>query len=450
MTITPGTISAVQFTHRFATQTYGAVTRGYASLYGTTSHQRSVLVYAPSWWQMDYPLPLLVALHGGGGSGRTFMQLTSLQDVAEQGFVLAAPDGLGSDVISVINSVAGETLTSLLVGETEALGGTATAGATDAETAANVAAQVTANGYSANTISHVIYLFGPEAGALTFAGTLASPTPRLFEGSNGWACDQNDGYPAPALFGVKTGVPETYANTSRLSEQQGLPDAEAIVAGIEYVCSQIPIDRQRIYVCGFSNGARMGHLLARQYPHYFAAMCLGGAGLMLTAYDDNGPNRRLPVHVPPTMTFHGYNYTTQGDLLADYGDLEDSWCVGNDNNDAAQLCVEATLQELVARRGGQYSSRIVTAGVYDGAAWTDEYDTSVDHYVWDCGVEHLRLNNTGHQWPMPYDKELTGYAVGLVSLIGYPNRHINMSQRVWDFCKRYRTQAAPAPLVTED
>lgn len=55
---------------------------------------RSYLLYVPSSYQPGAPMPLVLALHGLGGSGAQFARSTRFADEAERGgFLVALPDG---------------------------------------------------------------------------------------------------------------------------------------------------------------------------------------------------------------------------------------------------------------------------------------------------------------------------------------------------------------------
>lgn len=51
-------------------------------------------LYVPEWWNAATPLPLVVALHGGSGSGREFLW-SWLREARSRGFVLLAPTSIG-------------------------------------------------------------------------------------------------------------------------------------------------------------------------------------------------------------------------------------------------------------------------------------------------------------------------------------------------------------------
>jgi polyhydroxybutyrate depolymerase len=66
----------------------------------TLDHQgitRTYDLYIPSSYQTDRPIPLVLAFHGGGGSGRKLAGTTRLNNVAErEGFIVVYPDGINN------------------------------------------------------------------------------------------------------------------------------------------------------------------------------------------------------------------------------------------------------------------------------------------------------------------------------------------------------------------
>lgn len=56
---------------------------------------RAYYLYTPSSFDFSKPLPLLIALHGGGGTGERFASTTAYDAVAEaEGFIVVYPDGV--------------------------------------------------------------------------------------------------------------------------------------------------------------------------------------------------------------------------------------------------------------------------------------------------------------------------------------------------------------------
>ncbi|MCM8762148.1 MAG: phospholipase [Candidatus Omnitrophica bacterium] len=59
--------------------------------------ERTYLVYKPSWYNKNKPLPLVILLHGGGGTSSAMVSLTQggFNKIAERdGFIVAYPDGI--------------------------------------------------------------------------------------------------------------------------------------------------------------------------------------------------------------------------------------------------------------------------------------------------------------------------------------------------------------------
>jgi predicted peptidase len=74
-------------------------------------------------------------------------------------------------------------------------------------------------------------------------------------------------------------------------------EIEALNGLLKAITSELPVDRQRIYVTGFSNGSRGTWHLACTYPEWFAA-----AVPICGGYE---PDRAYRMKDIPTWVFHG-------------------------------------------------------------------------------------------------------------------------------------------------
>ena len=58
--------------------------------------ERSYIIYIPSSYQDDEPVPLVIVLHGGGGNAKNIEKVTGFSKKAEEeGFIVVYPDGTG-------------------------------------------------------------------------------------------------------------------------------------------------------------------------------------------------------------------------------------------------------------------------------------------------------------------------------------------------------------------
>ncbi len=59
--------------------------------------ERQYLIYVPTTYSSEHPVPLLLALHGGSGNAKQFEDETGFNQIAQrEGFIVVYPDGLGS------------------------------------------------------------------------------------------------------------------------------------------------------------------------------------------------------------------------------------------------------------------------------------------------------------------------------------------------------------------
>lgn len=74
-------------------------------------------------------------------------------------------------------------------------------------------------------------------------------------------------------------------------------ETEFIKSVVEYMIENYPVDSERIYATGFSNGGAMSVALTRDYPQYFAAISAMGWMVDLTNKDNVFENYDMPFQV---------------------------------------------------------------------------------------------------------------------------------------------------------
>ena len=178
--------------------------------------------------------------------------------------------------------------------------------------------------------------------------------------------------------------------------EAGVDDVQFIRDMIADVVGMTSIDRSRVYVSGFSGGARMSSRVACELSDVLAAAA-PVAGLQ---YPDDCTLRR-PI---PIITFHAID------------DPVNQYTVGDDSRPYWRMGVETALDKWRQANG-------CTLGNTD-----DRLAQHVTYYRWtDCSGNseiHFYLTETGrHTWPGSVD--------------GNANQEINASELIWQFFSRH-------------
>jgi len=447
MTLTAGVTTLESMLHPYPAQTIGGYSVGYSTAYGSQAKTRSFRGRLPAGYTATKRYPLVIALHGGRSGGEDQETMTQLSARADRdGFIAVYPDGLGWDIVQVLGGGSGS-LTSITVGGDEILTGTVNWTTNAATTAGLLAAAVGANGYTGVAAGDFVYFAGPHGGNVQVVGTMSEFIAKLNPGWN--ASDQVTGFPAPSAASLAmAGCPSSYVNTDTWAERWHLPDVDFIRQLIGWVKRNASVDDQRIYIMGFSNGARMAHRCARELSDLVAGVGCMGAGIMLTNYDTNSPFRNVPARPVPLIYMHGTR-----DPLAYYGGEypypggggpADGDLISYNLGNAYYLNPDETVKEYVLQAGGDPTkySQVVLPEVNN-----DIYDTSMVVRRWnapsgtDCDVELWRLINTGHTWPM-LGAENWAYVTGNwatdINFIGRPNYQFSATDTMLKFLLRHR------------
>lgn len=62
--------------------------------------RRTYTVHVPNGYDKETPMPVVLAFHGGGGTGQAMRELTGLDQKADQeGFIVVYPDGTGKQIL---------------------------------------------------------------------------------------------------------------------------------------------------------------------------------------------------------------------------------------------------------------------------------------------------------------------------------------------------------------
>jgi len=169
-------------------------------------------------------------------------------------------------------------------------------------------------------------------------------------------------------------------NTGRLNSSGELvfdeDDVGFINALIDTLDNHYSIDLERIYACGFSNGAFMSYRLACELGHRIAAIASVGGGMIISNIANCNPTRNIPV-----LHIHGTD-----DLSVPIG------------GDANRYSADQTIDYWI-----DYNNCVEKTTTYledldpeDGCTVEKISYTSCDY---NCNVLYLKVHGGGHTWP---------------------------------------------------
>jgi polyhydroxybutyrate depolymerase len=193
--------------------------------------------------------------------------------------------------------------------------------------------------------------------------------------------------------------------------------ATTVLADLE---SRTPIDRDRVYATGHSNGAIMAHRLAAERPELIAAIAPVAGSLDLERFS---PRRGVPV-----LQIHSVD-----DPRALYAGGLGPPFPGTKNRVFHQP-VQAGLDRWIAVN--KCRTRADTVAVRRGASGTREANQSATLLVWrGCAegaeVAHWKLTGSGHAWPGD------SAPPGGERLAGPQTTIVRAAEEVWAFVSRF-------------
>lgn len=198
---------------------------------------------------------------------------------------------------------------------------------------------------------------------------------------------------------------------------QQVDDVGFALAVLDDCARRMPIDRERVYATGMSNGAMMAHRLAAQVPERIAAIAPVAGGLV---YPLSGRGPAVPVlHIhsvdDPLALYRGGlgRHTAMDGVRVLHPDIETMirrWA-------AHDGCPPEPRVAAVQRAAnGQTATHLVWAPCRDGAE-----------------VGLWRLTGAGHVWP--------GAPAHMPRLLGTDTEVIDADQEIWDFVSRFRRRS---------
>ena len=193
-------------------------------------------------------------------------------------------------------------------------------------------------------------------------------------------------------------------------------DVGFVAAAIEDVRSRLKIDRDRIYMVGFSNGGMLAYRFAAERGDLLAAVAPLAASIGGQA-SEAAPEWRIPDPIQPlsVITFHGLaddDITYKGGISLHRGGTQTFWPV------------ETSIEFWV--RHNDCNPKAAATSLNNGnvhiKSWTIcRNDTEVALYL---------IENWGHVWPGRY------FTADLAE--DDPLRNFDAAEIIWDFFKSHR------------
>ncbi len=184
-------------------------------------------------------------------------------------------------------------------------------------------------------------------------------------------------------------------------------DVGFLDALIDYFISEIGVDPQKLYSCGFSNGGYMSYKMACESSHCFSAVA-SVAGVMTQGMIDNcgDPGETSIMHIHGTSDFIvSYNGSSFSGLSVQ--SVIDHW---NNANNCGNVSTAIDIP----------NTNLTDFSTVEKTTWTDCQNNSE--------VILYRVDGGGHQWP---DTEAVLGGVGAI------NRDINASEEIISFFQNH-------------
>jgi polyhydroxybutyrate depolymerase len=195
-------------------------------------------------------------------------------------------------------------------------------------------------------------------------------------------------------------------------------DVGFVAATIADVCGRLKVDRDRIYMVGFSNGGMLTYRFASERGDLLAAAAPMAASIGGRPSEDL-PEWRIPepVRPIPVIVFHGLSdddVSYEGGVSRHRGGTRTYWSV------------EESVQFWVTHNGcgPKVVSKELNAGSVLLKSWVDCKDNAE--------VVLYLIRDWGHVWPGSY--------FTAVLAEGDPLRNFDAAEIIWDFFKSHRRQ----------
>ena len=203
------------------------------------------------------------------------------------------------------------------------------------------------------------------------------------------------------------------------AQEHEIDDVGFIAKVMDAVIKQFPIDSQRVYVTGMSNGAMMAYYLAENLPERIAAIAPVAGGRM--------PDASKPLKPMPIMHFHSINDPRalyQGGLGPNFPGT---------NQHVLHPNIDNVLASWAKIDGCSMQRKQVDERTYK----TDKkFHRALEYAYQDCKLAPVflwQLEKSGHVWP-------GGRQNYMERVLGQGTKVINANETMWQFFQQFRVR----------
>ena len=197
-------------------------------------------------------------------------------------------------------------------------------------------------------------------------------------------------------------------------DEQGIDDVGFVNSLVEQLKSELNINEQKVYLCGFSNGSFLAQRIAFEESGQFAAIGTLGGTMSEKLYENGNPSRAIPML---------YVFGTDDPLVPSEGGFV------SDNPDFDPVVgIDLAVEFWV--RHNECQVALPEVSVTDSNI-NDNSTVDIFEYVEGVSgakVKYYRVNGGGHTWP---GVQLTNQELGEVNL------DIQASEELWDFFDQF-------------
>ncbi|NBB89106.1 MAG: T9SS type A sorting domain-containing protein [Bacteroidetes bacterium] len=231
--------------------------------------------------------------------------------------------------------------------------------------------------------------------------------------------------PISNQFGFISVYPQGYAESpiggftwadgrGTVADRSNIDDVGFIVKLIDTLAADFSIDKDKVYICGFSNGGFMTQRLACEKPEPFAAIGSLGCSMDTNLIQTCNPNQAVP------MAF-----------FSGTADPEVPYTGGAMNNPTVTpiVAVDTAVQFWVANNNCQQEQPVVN--IHDTVPGDSSTVELFKYTDCDCNADFYfyKIINGGHTWP--------GVPLPQLPQLGNTNEDIHGSYVLWNFFSDY-------------